>query len=106
MEQNKLVYNTDNKYPDSKDPWIGIDKTSILWYSVRLISNRCRSEGLCYLSTPYISSSSATYGVFHKELQYMQSMLWKDPTAITKDSQKAQLQLQKIAKRPNCNYKR
>ena len=38
--------------PDSKDPRIDIDLTSIRHFRVGLISNRCWFEGLCYPGSP------------------------------------------------------
>ena len=39
--------------PDSKGPWIDIDQISIPRESVRSMSDRCWSDGLCHLGTAY-----------------------------------------------------
>ena len=39
--------------PDSEGPWIDIDQISIPRESVRSMSDRCWSDGLCHLGTAY-----------------------------------------------------
>ena len=45
----RLCFSYLSDIPDSKNPRFDIDWTSIRHLRVRTMSNRCRSEGLCYL---------------------------------------------------------